>query len=259
MRKSRILIAVMLLGVLLAVAMMAGCGSSGTTGNETSPGQVTGNVTHEDVQATVGEEFNIALDSNPTTGYMWEITKQPSATVVQPEGSEFVQSTGSSGLAGAGGEQVWKFKTLAAGTTDMILENLKSGTSQPAATHGVSITVVAPPSGGLTTTAQPPKTYTSASTPINENAGNEFRINLTEQSASTGFKWLLSSSYNHKVCVFKGVLFGKAPTNPGGTQVEIYRFQALAPGTTKLAFRYVQPWDKTAAPAKTATFTVNVK
>jgi predicted secreted protein len=247
-----------LLAVLLAVAMTAGCGSSGTTGNETSPGQITGNVTHEDVQATVGEEFNIALDSNPTTGYLWDITKQPSATVVQSEGSEFVQSTGSSGLAGAGGEQVWKFKALAVGTTDMILENLKSGTSQPAATHGVSVTVVAP-SSGLTTTAQEPKTYTKASTPINESVGNEFRISLTEQSASTGFKWLLSSSYNHKVCVFKGVLFGKAPSTPGGTQVEIYRFQALGAGTTKLAFRYVQPWDKTTAPAKTSTFTVNVK
>ena len=46
---------VMAVAVLVALALLvAGCGSSGTTGNETSPGQVTGNVTHEDVQATVG-------------------------------------------------------------------------------------------------------------------------------------------------------------------------------------------------------------
>gem|GEM_PF-1106077 len=258
MRKSRILIAVMLLAVLLAVAMTAGCGTSTPTGNETSPGQITGNVTHEDVQATVGEQFNIALDSNPSTGYLWEITKQPTATIVQMEGTKFEQSAGSTGLVGAGGEQVWKCKAMAVGQTDMIMENRKSGTAEPAATHGVTVTVVAPASKPASAAAKP-KVYTSAATPINETVGNEFRINLSEQTASTGFKWLLSSSYNHKVCIFLGVLFGSASTTSGSTQIETYRFKALAPGTTKLAFRYVQPWDSATAPAKTTTFTVNVK
>lgn len=256
MKRTRILIIAMA-GLLLVAALAGGCGGTKTTPT-TTPKEV-GNVTGESITARAGQDFQVSLAENPSTGYTWAITTEPDkAVIVQKGASTFIQAPESSGLAGAPGTEVWTFTAVAAGNTNIVFENKQAGakeTDPPAWTHNVSVTVTAPPP----TPPAAPKTYTDPKTPINETVGREFHINLSEQTASTGYKWLLSSGYNHSVCVFEGVTFIKATSGQmGAAETEVWRFLTKGKGTTKLTFNYVQPFDKTAAPSKTATFTVNV-
>ena len=257
MNKSRAFV-VVLFGILVAVALISGCGSSTkTTSSTPSSSDVTGNVTGESIQANAGEQFQVTLESNPTTGYEWQITTKPDTKVVTEKGSTFIAPT-SSAVMGAPGTEVWTFQAVAAGKTNIVFENKQvsaAAGATPAQTHNVSVDVVAAP----TTPPAAPKTYTNPATPISETVGNEFMIDVSEQTASTGYTWLLSSGYDHKVCVFKGVSWATA-TNaaPGAPQTETWRFAAVGKGSTKLTLNYIQPWNRSAKPAKTVTFTVNV-
>lgn len=66
-----------------------------------------------------GEEFNLVLESNPTTGYHWEFVEEPNASVV-----EFVTRDYKAGepiTTGSGGVDVLTFKAVAAGETRITL------------------------------------------------------------------------------------------------------------------------------------------
>ena len=65
-----------------------------------------------------GEEFTIVLDSNPTTGYHWEIVDELSASL------EFISKdyiNDKPGAVGSGGVDVWTFKAISAGETQVTL------------------------------------------------------------------------------------------------------------------------------------------
>ena len=252
--KGKIFLAVALV-LVLPTTLMLGCGGNKMESGEDN-NKVLGNVTYESIQVNAGEEFQVTLDSNPTTGYEWSITTAPDPKVVSEVGSKFVAPTDA--MPGAGGKEVWTFKGVAPGKTDIMFENRQVGSEKNAApgwTHNASVTVVAAPP----TPPPAPKTYTDPKVPINETVGREFLIDMSEQTASTGYKWLLSSGYDHKVAVFAGVTFSKPETTAeGAPQTERWRFETVGKGTTKLTFNYVQPWDKNAKPAKTLSFTVNV-
>lgn len=257
MKTSRIMVLV-LAGLLVAALAVAGCGGKKeTTTPGTTPEEV-GNVTGESITTRAAEDFQVSLAENPSTGYSWSVTTAPDkAIVVQKGESLFVPAPGSSGMVGAGGTEIWTFTAEAPGSTTIVFENRAPGakdTDAPAWTHTVAVKVVQKPS----TPVPEPRTYTDPNTPIEETVGREFHINMSEQTASTGYKWLLDSGYNHSVCVFEGVRFLSAGTEMGAPQVEVWRFMTRGAGTTKLKFSYVRPFDKEGTPAKTATFTVNV-
>ena len=52
----------------------------------------------------------VTLDSNATTGYSWELTDISDTAVLQKTDSKY--EAPNSGLVGAGGKEVWTFKTL---------------------------------------------------------------------------------------------------------------------------------------------------
>ncbi len=61
------------------------------------------------INTTAGEEFNIVIESNPTTGYHWEIVGDLDPAI------EFISKdyNGDEPAApGSGGVDVWKFKAL---------------------------------------------------------------------------------------------------------------------------------------------------
>ncbi len=62
---------------------------------------------------TVGKEFTIALQANPTTGYQW--TEQHNTALLSLVSSEFKPSKQAKGTAGAGGIHYFKFKALKPG------------------------------------------------------------------------------------------------------------------------------------------------
>lgn len=65
-----------------------------------------------------GQEFSILLESNPTTGYQWQLTQPPDEAVLSLVKTEF-EETGEEGLVGAGGEERWTFKAEGRGRTTL--------------------------------------------------------------------------------------------------------------------------------------------
>jgi inhibitor of cysteine peptidase len=71
------------------------------------------------IDAAVGEEFVIALDSDPSTGYSWQPTYD--TTLLLLEERVFQQAEGSGGLVGARGTESFRFKALHGAITDITL------------------------------------------------------------------------------------------------------------------------------------------
>ncbi|MDR1111951.1 MAG: protease inhibitor I42 family protein [Deltaproteobacteria bacterium] len=71
-----------------------------------------------EIRAAVGQEFEIRLPSNPSTGYGWILSSLPPFLEGLGPG-EFLP--GRPGLAGAGGEQVFRLRAVAAGEGEAVL------------------------------------------------------------------------------------------------------------------------------------------
>ncbi|MFC1847467.1 protease inhibitor I42 family protein [Chloroflexota bacterium] len=101
------LLALVLVSMLVA-SLLAGCG---------------GVKTYLDAEKTintgVNQEFVIALDSNPTTGYGWEESYDDS--VLNLVDDRYEPDEKAAGLVGAGGTQYFQFEALKAGQTEITL------------------------------------------------------------------------------------------------------------------------------------------
>ena len=64
------------------------------------------------ISAVIGQQIEIALPENPTTGFRWELRQDGAPTCVS-EGSRFETSTG--GL-GKGGTRRWRFEAVHEGS-----------------------------------------------------------------------------------------------------------------------------------------------
>jgi|GEM_PF-1047053 len=72
------------------------------------------------VAASVGAEFTVELESNPTTGYQWQLLKPLDGMMLDAAGKRFQappQPAGKPPMVGVGGKDVWTFKALRAGET----------------------------------------------------------------------------------------------------------------------------------------------
>jgi inhibitor of cysteine peptidase len=69
------------------------------------------------IDLETGEEVELVLPGNPTTGYQWVVTEAPS--ILEPVGeAEFVAE---SDLIGAGGEFHFRFRAIEPGTAQLSL------------------------------------------------------------------------------------------------------------------------------------------
>lgn len=93
---------------ILMVSLIAGCG---------------GVKTYVDPEKTISvgieDEFIIALDSNPTTGYGWEESYDNSMLNLVDD--RYEPDEKAAGLVGAGGTQYFRFNALKAGQTEITL------------------------------------------------------------------------------------------------------------------------------------------
>jgi inhibitor of cysteine peptidase len=69
------------------------------------------------LELKTGEEVELVLPGNPTTGYEWVVTEAPS-NLQQVDETEFVAE---SDLIGAGGEFHFRFRATEPGTAQLIL------------------------------------------------------------------------------------------------------------------------------------------
>jgi predicted secreted protein len=69
------------------------------------------------IRVVQNSEFQVLLDANPTTGYQWQIVSYDSA-IIKFSKEEFLTII-NDGRMGAPGRQMFKFKAIHAGSTDL--------------------------------------------------------------------------------------------------------------------------------------------
>jgi len=106
MKKFLVLVAV----AVTASFLLAGCG--GGVQIYADPGQR--------IDISANQEFVIALESNPTTGYVWEASHDENILKLVESKYEAAKGT-EEGLVGAGGVDYFRFKALAAGETEITM------------------------------------------------------------------------------------------------------------------------------------------
>ena len=102
------LLAPVIISILVA-CLVAGCGGGGKAYVDAS----------KTINTSVDQEFTIALDSNPTTGYEWQVSHD--ANMLSLVEDRYEPDEKAKGLVGAGGTQYYCFKALKKGSTEVIL------------------------------------------------------------------------------------------------------------------------------------------
>lgn len=108
----------MICALALAVAVaLSGCGSSGSTSKSQ------GTSSTMDVKA--GQDFTISLQSNPTTGFQWQIAEPLNTKVVKKVSSVYQPSQSGTNKVGAGGVEIWTFKAAGKGQDDIKMQYVR--------------------------------------------------------------------------------------------------------------------------------------
>jgi inhibitor of cysteine peptidase len=113
--------------VALAVGVVVGAvawTSAGTGGNE---GHGKLNLDFSDsgktIETTSGDSLEITLESNPSTGFRWELANISDQAVLRQVAQEYRSPDAAPGnLVGAAGQEVWTFKAAGAGESTLVLE-----------------------------------------------------------------------------------------------------------------------------------------
>jgi inhibitor of cysteine peptidase len=129
--------------LLVLAALLAACAAptAAPTANPAAGGTrpaLTDPATPIEVQA--GETFHIVVASNPSTGYRWELVGELDGNIV-----EFVSSGYTADepvMPGSGGVDVWAFKAVAAGETQITLGSYPPDTNVTEPENTVTFNIV---------------------------------------------------------------------------------------------------------------------
>ncbi len=104
-----------------------------------------------------------------------------------------------------------------------------------------------------------PEPASDPSVPIQVEAGARFAIRL-ESNPSTGYSWRLARPLDERVVRALSSIY-EPPENPvpGAGGWERWLFAAVTPGRAQIDLEYVRPWETDVPPARTASFTVEVR
>ena len=119
-----------LIGLILTVALAAY--SQGTTNMTAS----------EPIMVKAGQNFTIKMESNPTTGYGWQLSKALDNKISLVTNA-FIPPD--SKLCGAGGHELWTFKAIGEGQTDISMKYVRPWEKdQPARTNVFTVIAKTP-------------------------------------------------------------------------------------------------------------------
>ena len=71
------------------------------------------------IDTQVGKEFKLVLESNPTTGYHWEVVGELDKSLVELTSRDYKAAEPQT--IGSGGVDIWTFKAVGAGETTVKL------------------------------------------------------------------------------------------------------------------------------------------
>lgn len=106
----KMLAVILVLSLVVSLAAI-GCGS----------GMKTYTQSDTNITASIGDQFVIQLESNPTTGFQWGISGSLNPTVVKKVSSKYVPGKNAQTKVGAGGVENWTFQAMAKGTTKIVM------------------------------------------------------------------------------------------------------------------------------------------
>ena len=232
-------------------------------------------LTRDDSGKTVtvrpGATVRIKLKSNRTTGYSWALTGKLDEKVLKSEGNEYKVDEHPAGMVGVGGSDVWTFRALAAGRTEIVLGYARPWEKDKEPAQAFKLTVVvegtAPAADAKTAEAK-----TAASKDVRLNDGDNGKtvqvavggtVTLTlEANPTTGFSWARAEDVDKNILKLEKNDY-KQNANPqgmvgvGGRTTIVYR--ALKPGKAKIGLTYMQPWEPDSKFNTNYTVTVEVE
>jgi inhibitor of cysteine peptidase len=218
-----LIVAVALLCLLLALPG-CGCGNKADEQESDEPAVQTEGM-EKTVDAETGQHFDISLESNPSTGYSWQVVQSPNKKVVRVLDSHFVEPSGDA--LGAPGTEVWQFQAVGKGTTKMVMEY-----SQPWEKS-------APPAKRYTLTINVAQADNEISHSFNIEVGQTFNVTL-DTNPSTGYSWSLAQQPDANVLKLVSSDTAASST-PGATAQQIWKFQGVGPGNTTFVLEYRGP------------------
>ena len=104
---------VVVMSFFLALALFSGCGTNEAIITDSGNGR--------QITVKTGDVVTVSLDSNPTTGYSWQVIEIDNTVLIQDGDPEYKQDAGSAGLVGAGGTETFRFKATGSGETSLKL------------------------------------------------------------------------------------------------------------------------------------------
>ena len=107
----------------LVLALFSGCGTNGISLTDADNGK--------QIALQPGDILTVTLESNPTTGYSWQVMGIDNAILTQDGDPEYKQVSGSEGLVGAGGTETFRFKAVGSGNASLELGYLRPWESVP--------------------------------------------------------------------------------------------------------------------------------
>ena len=222
--------------IALALAVVcAGCTSSTTpspspgsttavVGNTTGLGTSLGNATN--ITVVQGQNFTMQLQSNPSTGYHWELSyNNSSITLVN---RTYIAS--SMTAVGAPSADVFTFQGITTGTSLITFNNI-SPSNQTAnnVTYTITCTTLNVPTGNAVLVSN----------------GQNFTIQQPS-NPSTGYQW--NATYDNATLTlvnqtFVGSSASTAVVGAGGT--ELFTFRGTQMGTGVIVLSYISPGNET--------------
>ncbi|MBA4389779.1 MAG: hypothetical protein C0399_02445 [Syntrophus sp. (in: bacteria)] len=91
------------------------------------------------INTKVGKAVSITLDSNPTTGYQWQLANPVDEKVLKLISSEYRPPK--TKKLGAGGKEVWTFKALSTGQTIINFEYVRPWEKDRGAAEQATFTI----------------------------------------------------------------------------------------------------------------------
>lgn len=104
--------------LFLILFLLTGCGADSADGNGDEEIRLYDSNNGDTVNLRIGQIVVITLESNPTTGYTWEVEELDESILAQVGDIDFIPESESESepqLVGQGGTQVIHFQALAAG------------------------------------------------------------------------------------------------------------------------------------------------
>jgi len=207
---------------LLLLGTLAACGNSDPRV------ALDGSDSGREVVVASGDEFQIDLESNPSTGYSWSLELGPAASILTLQSSSY--SVVETDLVGAGGIETFVFEAIGPGAAILRLEYVRPFDEMPVPERVVEFIVRVDGAAWTPGTADPP-TRSTASTDAMPVGVAELLTNDDPRSV-TVLGFVLWDATNARLCE---VLMESFPPQCGGPSVVITNPEALEEGALESA------------------------